>query len=76
MVIELTGSRSRIVHRPLPQDDPRQRSPDISKANQVLGWNPQTQLVDGLRQTIKYFEALLSDERIRPHVMHENGAQT
>jgi UDP-glucuronate decarboxylase len=76
MVIELTGSRSRIVHRPLPQDDPRQRSPDISKANQVLGWNPQTQLVDGLRRTIKYFEALLSDERIRPHVMHENGAQT
>jgi UDP-glucuronate decarboxylase len=76
MVIELTGSRSRIVHRPLPQDDPRQRSPDISKANQVLGWNPQTQLVDGLPQTIKHFEALLSDERIRPHVMHENGAQT
>jgi UDP-glucuronate decarboxylase len=76
MVIELSGSRSRIVHRPLPQDDPRQRSPDISKANQVLGWNPQTQLVDGLPQTIKHFEALLSDERIRPHVMHENGAQT
>ena len=76
MVIELTGSRSRIVHRPLPQDDPRQRSPDISKANKVLGWNPQTQLVDGLPRTIEYFEALLSDERIRPHVMHENGAQT
>ena len=44
MVIELTASRSRIVHRPLPQDDPRQRRPDISKANDVLGWAPQTAL--------------------------------
>ena len=42
MVIELTGSRSRIVHRPLPQDDPRQRRPDISKANDLLGWTPHT----------------------------------
>ncbi len=41
LVIELTGSRSRIVHRPRPQDDPRQRRPDISKASDVLGWAPQ-----------------------------------
>jgi UDP-glucuronate decarboxylase len=75
MVIELTGSRSHIVHRPLPQDDPRQRSPDISKANQVLGWNPRTQLVDGLRQTIEYFDGLLGDERIKPRIIHE-GAET
>ena len=74
MVIELTGSRSRIVHRPLPQDDPRQRSPDISQANKVLGWNPQTQLVDGLPRTIEYFEALLSDERIKPRIIHEQDA--
>ena len=74
MVIELTGSRSRIVHRPLPQDDPRQRSPDISQANKVLGWNPQTQLVDGLPRTIEYFEALLSDGRIKPRIIHEQDA--
>jgi UDP-glucuronate decarboxylase len=68
MVIELTGSRSRIVHLPLPQDDPRQRSPDISKAKQVLMWTPRTQLMAGLRRTIEYFETLLSDERITPHI--------
>ena len=71
MVIELTGSRSRIVHLPLPQDDPRQRSPDISKAKQVLMWTPRTQLMAGLRRTIEYFETLLSDERIRPHRSNE-----
>ena len=46
-VIELTGSRSRIVHRPLPQDDPRQRRPDISQANDLLGWSPKTELLQG-----------------------------
>ena len=75
MVIELTGSRSRIVHRPRPQDDPRQRNPDISKANHVLGWKPQTALADGLMRTIEYFEALLSDERIKPLIIHEQGAE-
>jgi UDP-glucuronate decarboxylase len=48
MVVELTASRSHIIHRPLPQDDPRQRRPDISKANDLLGWAPQTALRDGL----------------------------
>jgi UDP-glucuronate decarboxylase len=71
MVIELTGSRSRIVHRSRPQDDPRQRRPDISKANDVLGWAPQTALQDGLIKTIEYFEGLLSDEAIRPLVIQE-----
>jgi UDP-glucuronate decarboxylase len=75
LVIELTGSRSRIVHRPLPQDDPRQRRPDISKANDVLAWAPQTPLQDGLTRTIEYFEGMLSDEAIRPHIIHELGAQ-
>ena len=74
-VIELTGSRSRIVHRPLPQDDPRQRRPDISKADDLLGWAPRTQLQDGLKRTIKYFEGLLSDEAIRPHIIQELGAK-
>jgi UDP-glucuronate decarboxylase len=75
LVIELTGSRSRIVHRPRPQDDPRQRRPDISKANDLLGWAPQTALHDGLIRTIKYFEDLLKDEAIRPLIVHEYGAE-
>jgi UDP-glucuronate decarboxylase len=71
MVIALTASRSRIVHRPLPQDDPRQRRPDISKANDVLGWAPQTALHDGLKRTIAYFEELLRDDAVRPLIVHE-----
>jgi UDP-glucuronate decarboxylase len=71
MVIELTASRSRIVHRPLPQDDPRQRRPDISKANDLLGWAPHTGLRDGLTRTIGYFEELLRDEAVRPLIVHE-----
>src|SRR5271169_4572726 len=73
-VIELTGSRSRIVHRPLPQDDPRQRRPDISKADEALGWAPQTPLREGLTRTIDYFEKLLKDESIRPFIAQEQGA--
>ena len=65
LVIELTGSRSRIVHRPRPQDDPRQRRPDISKANDILKWTPRTVLKDGLVKTISYFEKLLSDTTVR-----------
>jgi UDP-glucuronate decarboxylase len=74
LVIELTGSRSRIVHRQRPQDDPRQRRPDISKANDVLGWAPQINLSEGLVRTIGYFEELLKDETIRPFIIHEQGA--
>jgi UDP-glucuronate decarboxylase len=64
-VIDLTGSRSRIVHRPLPEDDPRQRQPDISRANDVLSWRPKTPLREGLTHTIAYFETLLSDYGVR-----------
>jgi UDP-glucuronate decarboxylase len=64
-VIELTGSRSRIVHRPLPQDDPRQRRPDISKAHETLGWSPPTPLNEGLERTIAYFKDLLQDQSLR-----------
>ena len=55
-IVELTGSRSRIEYRPLPQDDPRQRCPDIALARAVLGWEPRVALDDGLRRTVAFFE--------------------
>ena len=54
-ILELTGSRSEIVHRPLPQDDPKTRRPDISVARSVLDWEPQVPLAEGLARTIDYF---------------------
>jgi len=51
----LTGSKSRIIHEQLPQDDPKQRKPDISKARRILGWEARVPLDEGLRQTIQYF---------------------
>jgi len=59
-VVELTGSKSKMEFRPLPQDDPQQRQPDISKAKAVLGWEPTIQLEEGLRRTIAYFDGLLA----------------
>jgi UDP-glucuronate decarboxylase len=58
-VIELTGSRSSLAFRPLPQDDPRQRQPDISLARQHLDWRPSVGLEEGLKQTIAYFQSVL-----------------
>lgn len=58
-ILQATGSRSRIVHKPLPQDDPRQRRPDISRARRLLGWEPRVALGDGLRSTIGYFRPRL-----------------
>jgi UDP-glucuronate decarboxylase len=75
LVIELTGSRSRIVHRPRPQDDPRQRRPDISKANDLLKWAPQIPLREGLIKTIVYFEDLLKEEAVRPFMIHDLGVK-
>lgn len=60
-VVEMTGSKSRIVHRDLPADDPQQRQPDISFAKRQLGWEPKVQLSEGLGFTINYFENLLAD---------------
>ncbi len=54
-IISATGSRSRIVFRPLPQDDPRQRQPDIGRAKALLGWSPRVPLAEGLVKTIEYF---------------------
>ena len=65
MIIEMVGSRSRIVHRPLPENDPRQRRPDISRAQEILSWAPRTQLKEGLGRTISYFEDLLRQEGVR-----------
>jgi UDP-glucuronate decarboxylase len=62
MVIDLTGAKSKLVVRPLPQDDPRQRQPNIDQAKAVLDWEPVTPLEDGLRKTIDYFEGLLSSD--------------
>ncbi len=56
LVLALTGSTSRVVHRPLPTDDPRRRRPDISKAAAVLGWRPTTTVELGLRATIRWFD--------------------
>ena len=60
LIIELTGSRSKIEHRPLPIDDPVQRCPDISQAKALLDWQPRVGLETGLARTIAYFDELLT----------------
>ena len=60
-IIKLIGSKTRIEHKPLPQDDPRQRKPDITKAHEELGWAPAIELEAGLEKTIAYFDQLLSE---------------
>jgi UDP-glucuronate decarboxylase len=62
-IVALTGSRSPLVFRPLPENDPRQRQPDIALAKELLGWEPTIQLREGLQRTIGYFEALLGAQR-------------
>ena len=66
LVVDLSGSRSKLVHAPLPVDDPRQRRPDIALAEQLLDWRPTVPLREGLMKTIAYFERLLASEQIRP----------
>lgn len=61
MVLDITGSSSKIVYRPLPKDDPQQRRPDISKAQELLDWRPTIQLLDGLTRTVAHFENLLGE---------------
>jgi UDP-glucuronate decarboxylase len=60
-VLRLTDSKSRLVKMPLPEDDPRQRKPDIGIARQKLGWQPGVALEDGLKETIAYFRKLLAE---------------
>jgi dTDP-glucose 4,6-dehydratase len=62
MVLKVTGSKSQIRYEPLPQDDPKQRCPDITKARQLLGWEPKIDLETGLRQSLDYFKKALAEE--------------
>lgn len=65
LVLELTGSRSRLVFKPLPQDDPVQRRPDITRAREHLGWEPKVPLRTGLLKTIEYFDDVLHARRFQ-----------
>jgi UDP-glucuronate decarboxylase len=62
LVVEMTGSSSKFIFKPLPQDDPKQRQPDISLAKNILGWQPSIQLEEGLKKTIEYFDLLLTQK--------------
>jgi UDP-glucuronate decarboxylase len=59
LVVKITGSKSEIIYRPLPQDDPMQRRPDISKANELLRWEPKIQLKEGIEKTANYFKSVI-----------------
>jgi dTDP-glucose 4,6-dehydratase len=62
MVLKVTGSNSKILYEPLPQDDPKQRCPDITKARQLLAWEPKIDLEAGLRQSLDYFKTAVAQE--------------
>jgi len=64
VVVELTGSKVPIVTRPLPEDDPKVRRPDITRARQMLGWEPKVALKDGVARTIEYFRTLMGTDRM------------
>ena len=67
VVVELTGTRSKIEHRDLPRDDPKVRKPDITRARSILGWEPDISLVEGVTKTIQYFRSILGTERLPLH---------
>ncbi|HWE41235.1 MAG TPA: UDP-glucuronic acid decarboxylase family protein [Gemmatimonadaceae bacterium] len=73
LVVELTGSKSPIVTRPLPADDPKQRQPDITKARTQLGWEPKIQLREGLARTIEYFRPLIGSPRMKARAQRVVG---
>src|ERR1043166_847820 len=68
MVVELTGTSAKVITQPLPQDDPKVRKPDITRARSMLGWEPRVTLRDGLIRTIEYFRTLLGTERMAPRM--------
>jgi UDP-glucuronate decarboxylase len=59
IVLKLTGSNSKLVYKPLPEDDPVKRQPDINLARKELGWEPKIKLEEGLKRTIKYFQTIV-----------------
>jgi dTDP-glucose 4,6-dehydratase len=63
LVLKVTGSKSPIVNQPLPQDDPKQRRPDISRARQLLGWEPKIDLETGLKLSMEYFKQAIEMEQ-------------
>jgi UDP-glucuronate decarboxylase len=75
MVLEMTGSKSRIVHMPRPKDDPTQRRPDIALARQKLAWEPRVKLGEGLAKTIEYFKGLNLSHFRKPtdHTAHKSS---
>lgn len=75
-VLEMTGSKSEIINKPLPEDDPRQRQPDISLAKKVLGWEPGVQLTEGLGRTIDHFSGLIGVSKQPIHFPHQERLKT
>ena len=63
-IIKLTHSKSKIVYKPLPEDDPQVRQPDISKARRILAWEPKVDLDEGLAKTIEYFRAFVKEQAV------------
>ena len=61
-IIKLTGTKQKIVYKPLPTDDPKQRKPDITRAKELLGWEPKVNRSEGLKITYDYFKSLPKDE--------------
>jgi dTDP-glucose 4,6-dehydratase len=61
-IIKLTGTKQKIVYKPLPLDDPKQRKPDITKAKEILGWEPKVNRAEGLKITYEYFKSLPKEE--------------
>jgi dTDP-glucose 4,6-dehydratase len=66
-IIKLTGTQQKIVYKPLPADDPKQRKPDITRAKQILNWEPKVKRADGLKLTYDYFKSLSHEELIKQH---------
>ncbi|WP_137132752.1 UDP-glucuronic acid decarboxylase family protein [Rhizobium sp. FY34] len=71
LIREMVNSRSKIVHLPLPHDDPRKRRPEITKARTLLDWKPRTKLSEGINLTIEHFSHILSDERVARNVIDQ-----
>ena len=73
IVVELTGTSAPIVYKPLPEDDPKVRRPDISRARSMLGWNPTVPVRAGVARTIEYFQSLMGTDRMAPRVATAAG---